>query len=157
MLIAMKKLLSTGIICALLAACSTMISNTALFKPGANSTQKQRDLDQCKIASLRAIPQVFTTVTDGGFYDPGNINCYPGRHGRTICRRFGDIYVPPASFTVDQNEGLRWRFVMGCLQRKGYTIVGNLRPCTNMEERRQAMMARTRAAFICDPDPTFDY
>lgn len=133
------------------------MSTTALFKPGAGGVQKQRDLDQCKIASLRSIPQAFTTMSAGGFYDPGGISCYPGRHGRTICNRYGDIYVPPNYFTVDQNENLRWRFVMGCLQKKGYNIVNNLRPCANQEERRYAMTARTMAAFICNPDTRLDY
>lgn len=156
MLNAMYKYLFLGIISALLAACSAM-SSTALFKPDASPAQKQHDLDQCKIASLRSIPQAFTTMTAGGFYDPGGVDCYPRRDGRMVCTRYGDVFVPPASYTVDQNEGLRWRFVMGCLQKKGYRIINQLRPCRNQEERRRAMAARTVAAFTCDPDGKLDY
>lgn len=152
----MKKLFSIVVIGAFLAACGTM-STTALFKPGTGSAQKQRDLDQCKIASLRSIPQAFITTTTGGFYDPGGVSCYSRRYGRTVCNRFGDIYMPPAFFTVDQNDGLRWRFVLGCLQKKGYTIVSKLPACTGRQERQRALAARTMASFTCNPDTRLDY
>lgn len=68
---AIRKLFPIGIVSNLLTACGT-ISTTALFKPGATAAQKQYDLlTQCKIASLRSIPQVFTTMTSGGYYDRG--------------------------------------------------------------------------------------
>lgn len=152
----MKKILCLSITGFLLAACGTM-STTALFKPGATTTQKQRDLDQCKIASFRAIPQEFTTTTSGGFYQPGDMSCRTHRNGRVECYRVGGMYVPPSSFTVDQNGSLRWRFVQGCLQKKGYNIINNLRPCANAADRQRAMNARNMSDMVCNPDAKLDY
>ncbi|RCL01932.1 MAG: hypothetical protein JSC188_000550 [Candidatus Tokpelaia sp. JSC188] len=152
----MARIFFIGINSIFLAACG-ITSTTTLFKPGATHVQKQHDLDQCKIASLHSIPQAFTTVSTGGFYDLGDIQCYPIRQERMMCTRYGSGYTMPRYFSVDQNQGLRWRFMMECLQKKGYDIVNNLRACTTQEERSHAIAARTISAVTCNPDTQLDY
>lgn len=140
---------------ALLASCGLGM-NVALFKPHTPTAVKQADLDQCKMASFRAIPQAYATNTVGGFYDPGDMDCHKSRHGRIYCDRVGGYYSPPVSYTEDMNASMRWRFVSACLGRKGYYVL-NRPPCASGAERARALGARTLADFTCDPDYSLDY
>ncbi|KAA6405927.1 hypothetical protein DPQ22_01840 [Candidatus Tokpelaia sp.] len=145
---------------AALTACGTP-TTTALFKPHTTTTAKQMDLDQCKIASFRAIPQAYTTNYVGGFYDPGDIDCYRsrrhGRHERIYCDRLGGFYMPPASYTEDLNAPIRWRFVSACLRKKGYYLLPGKAPCRNAAERARALRAKNPAELSCNPDVNLDY
>ena len=141
---------------ALLVSCGTM-SHTALFKPGVSLAQKQGDLDRCKIASFKQVPAELSTSVSGGFYDPGYISCVGTGGGGAFCRRVGGVYIPPTYSTVDRNENLRWRYVQGCLQQKGYDIVTNLRPCSNDAQRQQALAAKNINDLACNPDSSLDY
>jgi len=139
-----------------LTACGTP-AGPALFRPKTSSTAKQMDLDQCKIASFRAIPAAYTTNYVGGFYDPGYSNCYRGRHGRVYCDTTGGFYDPPVSYTEDVNAPIRWRFVSACLRKKGYSFIPGKMPCRNSAERERALRAKTPAELSCNPDSNLDY
>jgi len=139
-----------------LTACGTP-TTTALFKPHTPPVVKQADLDQCKIASFRAIPQAYTTNYVGGFYDPGDIDCYRGRRGRIYCDRLGGFYMPPASYTEDLNAPIRWRYVSACLRKKGYYLLPGKVPCRSGVERARALNAKNPAELGCNPDVNLDY
>jgi len=157
----MKKISLIVMVGVLSAACTTM-STTALFKPGVTAVQKQRDLDGCKIASLRSIPQTIVTQISGGYYDAGDVRCSErkgsgkGKDG-VYCRRVGQVYIPPSTTTRDVNADLRWRFVRSCLQDKGYQVVERLRACSNEAERQRAINARALDDLVCNPDTKLDY
>jgi len=152
----MKRILLLVVASLALSACLST-STTFIFKPGTPFEQKQRDLDQCKIASFQQIPQTLQTHVTGGYYHSGRLKCHTDEKGRTSCKRVGEYYSPPTAITFDRNDALRWRFVKGCLQEKGYSIIDNLRRCRNDGERRQAMQATNIADLVCDPEPDLDY
>jgi len=152
----MKKILIVVLSAFVLTACLSS-PTTSLFKPGTTFEQKQRDLDQCKIASFQKIPQTLQTNVMGGYYNSGNLKCHTNDKGNTSCKRVGEYYQPPTAVTFDRNDGLRWRFVKACLQEKGYGLVGNLRRCRNDAERTRAMRATKLADLVCDPEPVLDY
>lgn len=140
----------------LLSACG-LATTTALFKPNTPPAVKQADLDQCKIASFRAIPQAYTTDYVGGYYNPGYTDCSRSRHGNYYCSQYGGYYAPPVAFTEDMNASLRWRFVESCLRKKGYYILYNKPPCGNGADRARALRAKTPADLVCNPDINLDY
>lgn len=146
-----------AVLAGLLSACG-LPATTALFKPHTPPAVKQADLDQCKIASFKAIPQAVTTSYVGGYYDPGDIECSRSRSGRhTYCNRIGGYYSPPVAYAEDVNESIRWRYVSACMQKKGYYILYNKPICLNAAERARAMNAKTPADLVCNPDFNLDY
>jgi len=157
----MKKIALIVMVGVLSAACTT-VSTTALFKPGVTAVQKQRDLDSCKIASFRSVPQTIVTQVSGGYYDAGDVRCSERKDsskdkGGVYCRRVGQVYIPPSTTTRDVNADLRWRFVRSCLRDKGYQVVERLRACSNEAERQRAINARTLDDLVCNPDTKLDY
>lgn len=107
----LKKLQLVAVL--LLAGCQTG-PVPAAFKPGTNASQRQADYDQCKIASLREIPQAMATQVSGGVYTPGSVQC------RTIgtitsCSESGGLNIPATATTYDANHGLRDRFINRCM------------------------------------------
>lgn len=153
----MKKYISALFLflsAALISACG--IGNVALYKPNTPLAVKQADLDQCKMASFRSIPQAYTTNYVGGYYEPGDYSCRQTRHNKTRCKNVGGYYSPPVSYTEDMNAAMRWRFVSSCLARKGYRVL-NLPPCMSSAERARAQNAKRLSDFSCDPDYSLDY
>jgi len=144
---------------ALLAGCAGQSNTVALFKPGTPPAVKQADLDSCKIASFKAIPQAITTeYVGGGYYDPGMVECSRSRHGRDVfCNRYGGYYNPPVAYTEDVNAPMRWRFVSACLAKKGYYILYNKPACKNGTDQARALAARTPSDLVCNPDVNLDY
>jgi len=139
-----------------LSACLST-TTTSIFKPGTSIEQQQRDLDQCKIESFKTIPQTLQTDISGGYYNSGKLRCHTDEKGNTICKRVGEYYQPPTATTIDRNDALRWRFVKGCLQQKGYSIVSNMPRCRNDADRLRALQATNIADFTCEPGPDLDY
>ncbi|MFQ0815738.1 hypothetical protein AVM02_07450 [Brucella anthropi] len=133
------KTLATLAALVALSACQTG-NDTFLFKPGATMATKQADFDQCKIASFRSIPQAMAVQSTGGYYNPGTVQCNTFGN-TTTCNRVGAVNIPSQQYTVDANEGLRFRFMMQCMQGKGYTPLQGLPMCRNEQERRAAMAA----------------
>ncbi|WP_155256380.1 hypothetical protein [Mesorhizobium loti] len=141
----MKKLQLVAVL--LLAGCQTG-PVPAAFKPGTNASQRQADYDQCKIASLREIPQAMATQVSGGVYTPGSVQC------RTIgtitsCSESGGLNIPATATTYDANHGLRDRFINRCMMQKGYSILS--RPACSSESER------LKAATMPQPANPADY
>jgi|GEM_PF-976599 len=143
----------------LLSACAGTQNTTVLFKPNTPPAAKQADLDKCKIASFKLIPQAITTQYVGGYYDPGDMECSrSGRHGGYMyCDQFGGFYNPPYAYTEDVNSPIRWRYVSACLQKKGYYIIYNKPPCSNGADYARAIRAHSPADLVCNPDANLDY
>jgi hypothetical protein len=120
-----------------LAGCQTGPQFTA-FKPGTVHADRQAAFDQCKIVSLREIPQNMSTSVSPGYYSPGTISC--SSYGTTTtCNRVGEVNIPATSSTYDNNQGLRDRFLMRCMEAKGYSMVPGLRVCKSGAEKNAAI------------------
>jgi len=148
------------IFAALPVGCAGQNNSVALFKPNTPPQLKQADLDSCKIASFKAIPQAITTeYVGGGYSTPGYIECRGhGRHGDRFCDQVGGYYTPPIAYSEDVNASLRWRFVSACLAKKGYYILYNKPACKNGADRARALSARTPDDLVCNPDASMlDY
>lgn len=106
---------------AAVAACTA--SEPALFihKPGVSVAGKQAALDECRIASLREIPQTVVSQTSGGYYNPGTLQCNTVG-GITNCYRVGAVNIAPTTTTRDVNEDLRARYINRCLREKGFSL-----------------------------------
>ena len=150
----MRKLQLVAVL--LLAGCQTG-PVPAAFKPGTDASQRQADYDQCKIASLREIPQAMATQVSGGIYTPGSVQC------RTIgtitsCSQSGGVNIPPTATTYDANHGLRDRFINRCMMQKGYSILS--RPaCSSESERLKAATTpqpANPADYKCTPGINMD-
>jgi len=158
----MKKMLFVGAVVLILTGCITPVATTALFNPGVTVAKKQRDLDQCKIASFRQVPQTVVSHVSGGYYHAGDVRCRERTGDKdkgkgVYCERVGQVYIPPSTTMRDVNANLRWRFVRGCLEDKGYRVVEQLRGCLDAAERQRALAARSVADLVCNPDPKLDY
>lgn len=91
-------------------------------KTGSTIEMKQRDKDQCRVASLRSIPQVMVQDFYGGSFDPGHVDC-DDLGGKTSCQIRGSYYSPPKIYNYDVNQRLRNQFVEHCFKGKGYKPV----------------------------------
>ncbi|MER9175281.1 hypothetical protein NKH72_17020 [Mesorhizobium sp. M0955] len=131
----------------LLTGCQTGPQPSA-FKPGSTAPQRQLDYDQCKISSLREIPQAMATQINPGVHTPGTVTC--NTYGTsTYCNEMGGLNIPASSSTYDANQGLRDRFIARCMVEKGYSIVD--RPACPTAEARQ------KAAVTPQPTNPNDY
>ena len=92
---------------------------TLVHKTGSTIYSKQRDFDECKIASFRSIPQAIGHRTYGGSYDPGRTECV-NINGSLSCRNIGAYYSPPQISNFDMNQRLRNDYVDRCIAAKGY-------------------------------------
>jgi putative hemolysin len=114
-----KSVLTAGLLG--LAACQTQ-SGFVVYKPGMSEAQTQLAVDQCRIASLREIPQAMSTELSGGVYNPGSTYC--STVGTTVtCNQVGGVNIPPRATTYDANAELRGRYINRCLQAKGYQLI----------------------------------
>lgn len=130
----MKRFLS-ALPLVILAGCQT---NTlpSTYKAGSTGPERQYAFDQCKIASLREIPQAMATDYNSGYYNPGTVQC--NRIGNmTTCNRVGAVNIPASASTYDANAGLRNRYIGQCMQRRGFDFK-ILSACPTAEERQRA-------------------
>lgn len=118
---------------ALLVGCATGSElTTVLFKPGVSEAVKQADLDNCKIAAYKNVPQAVQTNITPGYSNLGTISC--NTYGYTTsCNRAGAWDISPTVTTVDANDDLRRRVRDRCLEAKGYRLL-NLKRCTTSEQ-----------------------
>lgn len=149
----MRRFVVLSLIAFVVSSCAS--PQPMLFKPGTSFNRKQTDLDRCRIASFKAVPQALMTEVTPGYYDPGFIDCYRGHHGHRMCVRRGGYYTPPSSYTYDRNDGLRNRYVISCLNRKGYNVL-TLPRCKTAEDRTAALNEKNASLLKCNPDPTFE-
>lgn len=107
-----------------LALISGCVSGPAdlVHKTGSSLAQRQLAADQCRIESLRQVPQALVTETDPGYYNPGTIQCNTFGN-MTSCNRVGAVNIPASSSTYDVNQSLRDRTIARCLASKGFDIV----------------------------------
>lgn len=151
----MRKL--TLILALALAGCvSSSGEMTAIYKPGSSFAQRSAAFDQCKIASLREIPQTMQTDTTGGYYNPGTLQCSTNM-GMTTCNRIGAVNIPSSSVTYDANEGLRVRYIIRCLNAQGYSMIPTRR-CNSDAERKaaKANLVSQSPTVACVDNPTLD-
>jgi len=144
------------IVVLLLAGCQTGPLPSA-FKPGSTAPQRQFDYDQCKIASLREIPQAMATHIDPGVHTPGTVTC--NTYGTVVsCNESGGLNIPASASTYDANQGLRDRFIARCMGEKGYSILD--RPsCPTAEARQKAEITLQPASpddYKCTPGINMD-
>jgi hypothetical protein len=132
---------------AVVAGCQTGPMPSA-FKPGSTFSQRQFDYDQCKIASLKEIPQAMATQINPGVHTPGTVTCNT-IGSSTYCNEMGGLNIPATASTYDVNEGLRGRYISSCMMRKGYSII--VRPACASAEARQ------KAAITPQPTNPNDY
>lgn len=92
------------------------------FKAGTLRAERLRDIDACKIASFKEIPQTIATQINPGYSSAPTIHC-SNIGGVATCNTFGGINIPPSSYNYDVNEGLRDRYIERCLQGKGYSFI----------------------------------
>lgn len=111
-----------------------------VFKPGVSLADSVAASDQCRIASLREIPQAMATQVSGGYYNPGTVQCNTIGYS-TFCNRVGSVNVPPSSTTYDANQDLRDRYITRCLQAKGFSVTPS-RPCARGSETDKALQDR---------------
>ncbi|MER9563492.1 hypothetical protein [Mesorhizobium sp. M0571] len=150
----MKKIKLLTIL--LLAGCQTGPLPSA-FKPGSTASQRQFDYDQCKIASLKEIPQAMATQINPGVHTPGTVTC--NTYGTaTYCNEMGGLNIPATASTYDANQGLRTRYINNCIGAKGYSIID--RPaCTTAEARQKAAVTPQPANpndYQCTPGINMD-
>lgn len=111
-----------------------------VFKPGVSLDQTSAAIDQCRIQSLREIPQALATDVSGGVYSPGSLQCTTYGNS-TSCNRVGAIDIPASSSTYDVNQDLRDRYVKRCVEAKGFSITPS-RACLGDSEKRKAIADR---------------
>lgn len=106
---------------AFLSSCAPQIS-TVFVKKNSSRAQVQRDFDACKIKSFREIPQNIVSTYHPGVNNPGTLSCNTiGSY--TSCNRIGALYIPPSEDHEDVNAGLRDRYMINCMSKKGYDAV----------------------------------
>ena len=117
-------IIQVSLIALLLAGCQTTPSTTNFFhKTGSTISDKQVAYDQCKIQSLKEIPQAIGTSITPGMSSPGTTYCNSyGPYGGIQCNTYGGYNIPPQIDNFDMNDGLRERFVNTCMAKKGYSI-----------------------------------
>lgn len=121
-----------------------------LSKPGASAADKQAALDDCRIASLQAVPQSVGVSTSGGYYNPGTTQCSTIA-GITSCNQVGAVNIPSQTTVYDRNEALRERQVDRCLRARGYSIT-LLPACRGDTEKAAARKAQSEGrAPTCAP------
>jgi hypothetical protein len=107
-------------------------TTAVLYKQGMTLSSKQKDYDACKIKSFKEIPQNIVTEFHPGKRRSGTVSCF--NYGlSTQCNTVGGIDIPASTSSHDANEGIRERFIDGCLKAKGYKLV-ELRDCEFGEE-----------------------
>lgn len=127
------------------------------YKAGTVFSQRQAAYDQCKIASLREIPQAMTSQTSGGYYNPGTVQCSTiGNY--TSCNRVGVVDIPATTSTYDENQSLRTRYITRCLEAAGYQVV-NRPVCPSQADRQKAIYSPQPPSveqFTCDGGMALD-
>jgi hypothetical protein len=113
---------------------------TIVFKPGASLAATTLAVDQCRIASLREIPQALATNVSGGVHHPGTTQCSTV-NGFTTCNQIGAVNIPASSSTYDVNGDLRDRYIKRCLASKGFSVSAGP-PCAGGAQTRQALADR---------------
>ena len=103
-----------------LTACAQ--STAFFYKPGTIQVSKQKDYDACKIKSFKEIPQNIVTTYNPGVDNPGTLSCYT-IGATTQCNRVGALYIAPSTSSEDVNEGMRARFILDCMNKKGYVLL----------------------------------
>jgi len=126
----MRQFVVIGVL-SILIGCAPQ-TGVLLYKPGVNLATKQSDLDDCRIVSMKEVPQNLQTSVSPGFSNPGTVMC--NSYGTfTSCNTVGAYNIPPTVTTVDANSGLRSRILNRCLNAKGYQLYE--RPyCTTKEQ-----------------------
>lgn len=130
---------------AAVAGCQTS-SHAIIFKPGVNMPATVAAVDQCKIASFKEIPQSMATHVDPGVHTEGTMYCHTIGQ-LTTCNEIGGVNIPASSTTYDVNQDIRDRYVVRCLQAKGFTVEMNGRPCMSEPEEKQAYADRAAGRF----------
>lgn len=128
------------------------------YKAGSTHVDRQLAVDQCRIASLKEIPQSMATQVSGGYYNPGTVSCSTvGNY--TSCNNVGAVNIPATATSYDQNQSLRDRFINRCLQDKGYQLIPNIPVCGSEAERKAALYSpqpASAAAFKCSAGVRLD-
>ncbi|RWH34440.1 MAG: hypothetical protein EOQ80_33110 [Mesorhizobium sp.] len=99
-----------------------------------------------KIDSFKEIPQSLATDVRPGYNNPGTIQC--NTYGTIVtCNRIGAVNIPASSTTYDVNGELRDRYVVRCLQSKGFTVKMDGRACATEAETKRALADREAGQF----------
>jgi len=117
----MKKII-VCIFCFILTGCQSIGQAKLIHKTGSSSTERIIAYDQCKIASFREIPQNLATQTEGGYYNPGTVQC-TNIGGFVNCNTIGQVNIPATTITYDVNTKLRNRYIERCLSAKSFSII----------------------------------
>lgn len=124
---------------AVVAGCQT--SAPIIFKPGVDLNSTVAAVDQCKIDSFKEIPQSLATDVNPGYNNPGTLQC--NTYGTVVtCNRIGAVNIPASSTTYDVNGELRDRYVVRCLQSKGFTVKMDGHSCATDAETKKALADR---------------
>jgi len=108
------------------------------YKPGTTQSVRQVAFDQCKIESLREIPQNMAMTYSPGYYNPGTLSC--STYGNyTSCNRIGEVNIPGSVGSYDANDSLRNRYLMRCMEAKGYRMIKGVPLCKSEALRRAAL------------------
>lgn len=103
-----------------LAGCQPAVT---VEKVGVTPQRKQQDIDNCKIASFKQIPQAMGVGSTGGYSSPGTTYCNT-IGTQVMCNTVGGVNVPTSTYSYDQNQDLRDRWIAGCLRNHGYIVKG---------------------------------
>lgn len=106
-----------------------------IHKTGSTYAERQLAVDECRIASLQAIPQAMVSQTSGGYYNPGTLQCSTIGN-MTTCNRVGAVDIPSHTTTSDANQELRERYIDRCLVSKGFDVVP-IPLCTSAKDSAQ--------------------
>ncbi|GLS39743.1 hypothetical protein GCM10010869_53400 [Mesorhizobium tianshanense] len=129
----------------ILAGCQTG-PTPIVFKPGVDLRSTVAAVDQCKIASFRDIPQSIATDYHPGYSNPGTVQC--NTYGTVVsCNTIGAVNIPGSTTTYDVNQGLRDRYIVRCLEAKGFGVKFDGRACATQSEVNQAMKDRANGQF----------
>jgi len=105
----------------LISGCQPTTGNL-IHKTGSNMSERINAYDQCKIRSIRDIPQQIATQISPGYNNPGYVQCNSYGYS-TTCNTVGAFNIPASSRVYDVNEDLRNRYIARCLADSGYSII----------------------------------
>ena len=118
----------------ILAGCASNPERLRIHKTGSTSAERTLAHDNCKIASIKEIPQTQAVVTSPSYSSPGTTQCSTN-YGVTTCNQVGALNVPSSTSSYDVNAVLRKRFIIRCLNSKGFSVIPISRVCRTGEEK----------------------
>ncbi|RWP30298.1 hypothetical protein [Mesorhizobium sp.] len=116
-----------------------------VFKPGVDLNTTQTAKDECKIASFKEIPQSIATDYHPGYNNPGTVQC--NTIGTIVsCNTIGAVNIPGSTTTYDVNQDLRDRYMVRCLESKGFGVK-LAKTCSTKSEEAKALADRAAGQF----------